>query len=156
MLHSRVTLKIISKELVMTITTNRVEFKRKSLTNSMALHIWSLWGRQVAVESLDAGQNLDLTKVDGTWMLQYTTASDVVSILQASKFPFLKVSHSPFARNIPLDSRAFRYFLKCHWSTPEKQLQLLFEPRLKSFCCWLTTFENITKTGAFGEMKNEL
>ncbi|KAH7282514.1 hypothetical protein KP509_35G034200 [Ceratopteris richardii] len=29
--------------------------------------------------------------LDGTWMLLYTTASDVLSILQASQLPFLKV-----------------------------------------------------------------
>lgn len=45
----------------------------------------------VAVEAFDAGAPLDLNKLDGTWLLQYTTASDVLSILQAAQLPFLKV-----------------------------------------------------------------
>lgn len=45
----------------------------------------------VAVEAFDAGAPLDLDTLDGTWLLQYTTASDVLSILQAAQLPFLKV-----------------------------------------------------------------
>ncbi|EFJ16114.1 hypothetical protein SELMODRAFT_422148 [Selaginella moellendorffii] len=44
----------------------------------------------VEVESFDAGTALDLDKLDGTWLLQYTSASDVLSILQAGEFPFFK------------------------------------------------------------------
>ncbi|EFJ08015.1 hypothetical protein SELMODRAFT_429314 [Selaginella moellendorffii] len=44
----------------------------------------------VEVESFDAGTALDLDKLDGTWLLQYTSAPDVLSILQAGEFPFFK------------------------------------------------------------------
>ncbi|XP_024520475.1 probable plastid-lipid-associated protein 10, chloroplastic [Selaginella moellendorffii] len=36
------------------------------------------------------GTALDLDKLDGTWLLQYTSAPDVLSILQAGEFPFFK------------------------------------------------------------------
>ncbi|MCO5561706.1 hypothetical protein L7F22_015329 [Adiantum nelumboides] len=45
----------------------------------------------VAVEAFNAGTPLDLNNLDGTWLLQYTTASDVLSILQAARVPFLEV-----------------------------------------------------------------
>lgn len=45
----------------------------------------------VAVEKFDAGTPLELDELDGTWLLQYTTAPDVVQILQASETPFLQV-----------------------------------------------------------------
>ncbi|BBN03461.1 hypothetical protein MPTK1_2g23650 [Marchantia polymorpha subsp. ruderalis] len=45
----------------------------------------------VGVEKFDAGKPLQLDDLDGTWLLQYTTAPDVVGILQAAQTPFLKV-----------------------------------------------------------------
>ncbi|KAG6544890.1 hypothetical protein Mapa_013580 [Marchantia paleacea] len=45
----------------------------------------------VAVEKFDAGKPLQLDDLDGTWLLQYTTAPDVVGILQAAQTPFIKV-----------------------------------------------------------------
>lgn len=45
----------------------------------------------VAVEAFDAGTSLDLKKLDGTWLLQYTSALDVLSIFQAARLPLFKV-----------------------------------------------------------------
>ncbi|KAL2642782.1 hypothetical protein R1flu_010369 [Riccia fluitans] len=45
----------------------------------------------VDVEKFDAGKPLKLSELDGTWLLQYTTAPDVVGILQAAQTPFIKV-----------------------------------------------------------------
>ncbi|KAI3866714.1 hypothetical protein MKX03_006562, partial [Papaver bracteatum] len=46
----------------------------------------------VCVEGYDAGTEIDLKKLDGTWRLQYTSASDVVVLFEsAQRFPFLQV-----------------------------------------------------------------
>ncbi|CAK9238734.1 unnamed protein product [Sphagnum troendelagicum] len=45
----------------------------------------------VELEKFDAGLPLKLEHLDGTWLLQYTTAPDVISLLQASQLPFLQV-----------------------------------------------------------------
>ncbi|CAM6033431.1 unnamed protein product [Sphagnum compactum] len=45
----------------------------------------------VELEKFDAGLPLNLEHLDGTWLLQYTTAPDVISLLQASQLPFLQV-----------------------------------------------------------------
>ncbi|CAM6129403.1 unnamed protein product [Calypogeia fissa] len=45
----------------------------------------------VAVEKFDAGTSLELDRLDGTWLLQYTTAPDVIQILRASETPFLQI-----------------------------------------------------------------
>lgn len=49
-----------------------------------------LW--QVSVESYDAGKPINLDLLDGTWRLQYTSAPDVVILLQsAATLPFFEV-----------------------------------------------------------------
>nr|XP_009778109.1 PREDICTED: probable plastid-lipid-associated protein 10, chloroplastic isoform X2 [Nicotiana sylvestris] len=46
----------------------------------------------VVVESFDAGKEIDLNKLDGTWRLQYTSASDVVILFEsAARLPFFQV-----------------------------------------------------------------
>ncbi|XP_051115523.1 probable plastid-lipid-associated protein 10, chloroplastic [Andrographis paniculata] len=46
----------------------------------------------VTVESFDAGKPIDLDLLDGTWRLQYTSAPDVLVLLQSgSTLPFLEV-----------------------------------------------------------------
>ncbi|XP_073052105.1 probable plastid-lipid-associated protein 10, chloroplastic isoform X2 [Primulina eburnea] len=46
----------------------------------------------INVEMLDAGKPLDLRILDGTWRLQYTSAPDVLILLQsAATLPFLEV-----------------------------------------------------------------
>eukprot|EP00262_Sarcandra_glabra_P004025 TRINITY_DN1498_c0_g1_i5.p1 TRINITY_DN1498_c0_g1~~TRINITY_DN1498_c0_g1_i5.p1 ORF type:complete len:239 (-),score=33.77 TRINITY_DN1498_c0_g1_i5:229-945(-) len=46
----------------------------------------------VSVERYDAGSAIDLVKLDGTWRLNYTSASDVLVLLEAaSRFPFFQV-----------------------------------------------------------------
>ncbi|XP_073133097.1 probable plastid-lipid-associated protein 10, chloroplastic [Henckelia pumila] len=46
----------------------------------------------INVESLDAGKPLDLRILDGTWRLQYTSAPDVLILLQsAAALPFFEV-----------------------------------------------------------------
>ncbi|KAJ7533020.1 hypothetical protein O6H91_13G030000 [Diphasiastrum complanatum] len=45
----------------------------------------------VDVERYNAGVSLDLSLLHGTWLLQYTTAPDVISILQAAGLPFFQV-----------------------------------------------------------------
>ncbi|KAL8143799.1 hypothetical protein V2J09_016831 [Rumex salicifolius] len=46
----------------------------------------------VTVEGYDAGEPIDLNKLDGTWRLQYTSAPDVVILFEAAeRFPFLEV-----------------------------------------------------------------
>lgn len=46
----------------------------------------------VHVESFDAGETLNLGELDGTWRLQYTSASDVLILLEAaSRFPFFQI-----------------------------------------------------------------
>ncbi|XP_019255402.1 PREDICTED: probable plastid-lipid-associated protein 10, chloroplastic isoform X2 [Nicotiana attenuata] len=46
----------------------------------------------VVVESFDAGKEIDLSKLDGTWRLQYTSASDVVILFEsAARLPFFQV-----------------------------------------------------------------
>lgn len=72
----------------------------------------------IAVETLDAGSPLDLAKLDGTWMLQYTTASDVLSILQAAQLPILKVGQifQKFECSSNLDGGLVRNVVR--WSLP--------------------------------------
>lgn len=49
----------------------------------------------VSLESLDAALPLDLHMLNGTWRLQYTSASDVLILFDsAHKLPFFQV-HSP-------------------------------------------------------------
>ncbi|XP_060208069.1 probable plastid-lipid-associated protein 10, chloroplastic isoform X2 [Lycium barbarum] len=46
----------------------------------------------VVVEGFDAGKEIDLSKLDGTWRLQYTSAPDVVVLFEsAARLPFLQV-----------------------------------------------------------------
>ncbi|GAB2213547.1 hypothetical protein Droror1_Dr00017857 [Drosera rotundifolia] len=46
----------------------------------------------VAVEGFDAGAPVDLVQLDGTWRLQYTTASDVLVLFEgAARLPLLQV-----------------------------------------------------------------
>ncbi|XP_074555743.1 putative plastid-lipid-associated protein 10, chloroplastic isoform X2 [Curcuma longa] len=46
----------------------------------------------VSVEEYDAGSTVDLSKLDGTWRLNYTTASDVLVLFEAAaRLPFLQV-----------------------------------------------------------------
>lgn len=46
----------------------------------------------VSIEKYDAGMPMELAKLDGTWRLQYTSASDVLILLQSSSsFPFFQV-----------------------------------------------------------------
>ncbi|ERN08190.1 hypothetical protein AMTRI_Chr09g17350 [Amborella trichopoda] len=45
----------------------------------------------VSVEGFDAGSPIDLPQLDGTWRLQYTSASDVLVLLESAKLPFLQV-----------------------------------------------------------------
>ncbi|PIN05772.1 hypothetical protein CDL12_21688 [Handroanthus impetiginosus] len=46
----------------------------------------------VSVESFDAGKPIDLSLLDGTWRLQYTSASDVLILFQsAATLPFFEV-----------------------------------------------------------------
>lgn len=46
----------------------------------------------VTVEGYDAGEPIDLDKLDGAWRLQYTSAPDVLVLFEASeRFPFLEV-----------------------------------------------------------------
>ncbi|KAL2237859.1 probable plastid-lipid-associated protein 10, chloroplastic [Sesamum indicum] len=46
----------------------------------------------VSVESFDAGKPIDLGLLDGTWRLQYTSASDVLILLQsAATLPFFEI-----------------------------------------------------------------
>lgn len=46
----------------------------------------------VSVEGFDAGEPLQLSLLDGTWRLQYTSAPDVLALFQsAATFPFLQV-----------------------------------------------------------------
>ena len=44
------------------------------------------------VESFDAGEPIQLSLLDGTWRLQYTSASDVVILFQSAEtLPFFEV-----------------------------------------------------------------
>lgn len=46
----------------------------------------------MTVEEYDAGEPIDLAKLDGTWRLQYTSAPDVVVLFDAaSRFPVFQV-----------------------------------------------------------------
>ncbi|KAH9321757.1 hypothetical protein KI387_016396, partial [Taxus chinensis] len=45
----------------------------------------------VCVEQYDAGTSINLDQLDGTWLLQYTSASDVLVLLEAARSPFLQV-----------------------------------------------------------------
>ncbi|XP_073111865.1 probable plastid-lipid-associated protein 10, chloroplastic [Elaeis guineensis] len=46
----------------------------------------------VRVEGYDAGSPVDLSKLDGTWRLNYTSASDVLVLFEAAaRLPFLQV-----------------------------------------------------------------
>ncbi|KAG0561215.1 hypothetical protein KC19_9G046100 [Ceratodon purpureus] len=45
----------------------------------------------VGVERFNAGSPLVLDELHGTWLLQYTTAPDVISLLQAAELPLLQV-----------------------------------------------------------------
>ncbi|KAJ0974561.1 hypothetical protein J5N97_016526 [Dioscorea zingiberensis] len=46
----------------------------------------------ISVEAYDAGTAVDLVKLDGTWRLNYTSASDVVVLFEAAaRLPFLQV-----------------------------------------------------------------
>ena len=47
---------------------------------------------QVTVEKYDAGEPINLEKLDGTWRLQYTSAPDVVVLFEAAnRLPILQV-----------------------------------------------------------------
>lgn len=47
---------------------------------------------QISVEAYGAGAAIDLAKLDGTWRLNYTSASDVVVLFEAAaRLPFLQV-----------------------------------------------------------------
>lgn len=47
---------------------------------------------QVNVEGYNMGFPIDLVKLDGTWRLQYTSAPDVVGLLEAAaRLPFFQV-----------------------------------------------------------------
>lgn len=47
---------------------------------------------QVNVESFDPGNTIDLDLLNGTWRLQYTSASDVLILFQsAATLPFFEV-----------------------------------------------------------------
>ncbi|CAB4302581.1 unnamed protein product [Prunus armeniaca] len=49
----------------------------------------------VSVEGYNKGAPLDLVKLDGTWRLQYTSASDVLILLEAAaRVPFFQASNS--------------------------------------------------------------
>lgn len=51
---------------------------------------------QVTVEGYNMGEPIDLGKLDGTWRLQYTSAPDVLILLEAAaRLPFFQVSFSP-------------------------------------------------------------
>lgn len=46
----------------------------------------------MGVEKYNAGTPLVLDQLHGTWLLQYTTASEIVSLIQAAdQFPLLQV-----------------------------------------------------------------
>uniref|UniRef100_A0A0D6R1A1 Plastid lipid-associated protein/fibrillin conserved domain-containing protein n=1 Tax=Araucaria cunninghamii TaxID=56994 RepID=A0A0D6R1A1_ARACU len=45
----------------------------------------------VSIEQYEAGTPIDLGELDGTWLLQYTSASDVLVLLEAARSPFLQV-----------------------------------------------------------------
>lgn len=45
----------------------------------------------MGVEKFNAGTAVELDRLHGTWLLQYTTAPDVISLLQAAELPFLQV-----------------------------------------------------------------
>ncbi|XP_057857197.2 probable plastid-lipid-associated protein 10, chloroplastic isoform X2 [Cryptomeria japonica] len=45
----------------------------------------------VSVEQYDAGKPINLDQLDGTWLLQYTSASDVLVLFEAARSPFLQV-----------------------------------------------------------------
>lgn len=46
----------------------------------------------MSVEGYDAGVHIDLAKVEGTWRLQYTSAPDVLILLEsAARFSFFQV-----------------------------------------------------------------
>jgi hypothetical protein len=108
---------------------------------------WGIRGRQVELEKFDAGLPLKLEHLDGTWLLQYTTAPDVISLLQASQLPFLQVFHShphtflsvclSLSRYISLTSFSFsetkfkRNFSSCNW--------LRYRTDQASGCCTLQT-----------------
>ncbi|XP_057857199.1 probable plastid-lipid-associated protein 10, chloroplastic isoform X4 [Cryptomeria japonica] len=46
----------------------------------------------VSVEQYDAGKPINLDQLDGTWLLQYTSASDVLVLFEAARSPFLQVT----------------------------------------------------------------
>lgn len=47
---------------------------------------------QVSVEGYNGGTPIDLVKLDGTWRLQYTSAPDVLVLLEAAaRLPFFQV-----------------------------------------------------------------
>uniref|UniRef100_A0A7C8ZUY4 Plastid lipid-associated protein/fibrillin conserved domain-containing protein n=1 Tax=Opuntia streptacantha TaxID=393608 RepID=A0A7C8ZUY4_OPUST len=47
----------------------------------------------VIVEGYEAGEPIDLEKLDGTWRLQYTSAPDVLVLFEAAnRLPFLQLS----------------------------------------------------------------
>jgi hypothetical protein len=47
---------------------------------------------QVNLEGYSGGESIDLAKLDGTWRLQYTSAPDVVVLLEAAaRLPFFQV-----------------------------------------------------------------
>lgn len=46
----------------------------------------------MSVEGLDAGDGVDLAELNGTWRLQYTSAPDVLILLEsATRLPFFQV-----------------------------------------------------------------
>lgn len=54
------------------------------------LYIINYW--QVCVEGYNMGTPIDLVKLDGTWRLQYTSAPDVLVLLEAAaRLPFFQV-----------------------------------------------------------------
>ncbi|KAK4389646.1 putative plastid-lipid-associated protein 10, chloroplastic [Sesamum angolense] len=61
----------------------------------------------VTVESFDAGKPIDLGLLDGMWRLQYTSASDVLILLQsAATLPFFEILQfiKSFKAQVPVSS----------------------------------------------------
>lgn len=62
----------------------------------MKLVALSLVSLQVSAEGYNMDAPIDLDQLDGTWRLQYTSAPDVLVLLEASaRLPFLQVCYKP-------------------------------------------------------------
>jgi hypothetical protein len=66
----------------------------------------------VGVEKFNAGTAVELDRLHGTWLLQYTTAPDVISLLQAAELPFLQVLVPSYIIIPFLGSRFCKDFLR--------------------------------------------